>query len=528
MHSAMPPGRHALRVPARARRLSVVGAAALALLGGGLTALQLQGSASGAESSYSIWGDQRPVSGPDKETAKVTLGVKFSSKVAGQVTGLRFYKFSADQGVHTGQLWSSRGKALATITYSGETASGWQTARLSSPVDIKAATTYVASYTVTGGRYADDTYSLSSRAPKTTKSLTATQGVYTYGRGMPTKTWHNSNYYADVLFAESGSSSSTPTAPSTAPTTTAPAPAPSSSAPTTSAPTTAAPTTSAPKPPATTSSAPTTSAPPPASSSSAPTSPSTGFPTASTTGVPAGTNLTTVSGGMSACGTVDRKDITGDLKLTCDTTLTNSHVRGKIVQNGHKFTATDSTIGPDACGSSGNSDELVDSDDFSLTRVHVQHSGSDLVRLVGGGGTITINDSLIDGACMYPGDHLDALQYYDPGSKANVTIKNSSIDSRATNTSGKGNAAIFLADNPGRGSVFNITGNRLAGGNYTASLYDALSGSGVTYKVTGNTFVKGSWTYGPCSMSNSNAYNGTDGVEFSGNKYDDGSALNKC
>jgi hypothetical protein len=263
-------------------------------------------------------------------------------------------------------------------------------------------------------------------------------------------------------------------------------------------------------------------------SSGSPSAPVTTFPVASTTGVPAGTTLTAVPGDLTACGTVDRKDVSGDLRLTCDTTVTRSRIAGRIIQDGHRFTAVDTTIGPDTCGVGDRDQELVDSDDFSLTRVHLQHSGSDLVRLTGGGGSVVIKDSLIDGACMYPGDHLDAAQFYDPGAVAKVTIEHSSIDSRPTNTSGNGNAAVFLADHPGPGSVFTITDSRLAGGNYTASLYDASAGSGVTYRVTGNTFVRGSWTYGPCSMSNSSTYDGTDGLEFTGNRYDDGSPLATC
>ena len=76
----------------------------------------------------------------------IELGVKFQSSVAGTVSGIRFYKGSRDTGVHTGEIWSSTGQKLATVTFSNETPSGWQTAFFSNPVTIQPGITYTASY----------------------------------------------------------------------------------------------------------------------------------------------------------------------------------------------------------------------------------------------------------------------------------------------------------------------------------------------------------------------------------------------
>ncbi len=46
--------------------------------------------------------------------------------------GIRFYKGVANTGTHMGALWSSTGAKLANVTFSGETASGWQQANFSS------------------------------------------------------------------------------------------------------------------------------------------------------------------------------------------------------------------------------------------------------------------------------------------------------------------------------------------------------------------------------------------------------------
>ena len=88
-----------------------------------------------------------------QDTGAVELGVKFRSDVAGSVTGVRFYKAAANTGTHTGSLWSASGTRLAQATFTGESATGWQTATFDTPVAITAGTTYVASYHAPSGRY---------------------------------------------------------------------------------------------------------------------------------------------------------------------------------------------------------------------------------------------------------------------------------------------------------------------------------------------------------------------------------------
>src|SRR5258708_23893929 len=97
-----------------------------------------------------------PVTPEDPDTVSITVGLKFSSDVAGSVTGVRFYKGPDNKGTHIGNLWSSTGVLLASVTFSGETASGWQQAAFPSPVTIAANTTYIISYVAPQGRYADD------------------------------------------------------------------------------------------------------------------------------------------------------------------------------------------------------------------------------------------------------------------------------------------------------------------------------------------------------------------------------------
>ncbi|MEV6492488.1 DUF4082 domain-containing protein [Actinoplanes sp. NPDC051633] len=134
--------------------------------------------------------------------------VKFRSDVAGQVTGIRFYKGAGNTGTHVGHLWSSAGANLGTANFTTETATGWQTATFASPITIAANTTYVASYYAPNGRYAGDTGAFASagvdNAPlhALANGVDGGNGVYRYGTGggFPTSTWQSANYWVDVVF----------------------------------------------------------------------------------------------------------------------------------------------------------------------------------------------------------------------------------------------------------------------------------------------------------------------------------------
>ena len=118
---------------------------------------------------------QLPIWQDAGDPASVELGVRFSSSVSGFVTGVRFYKGgAANGGTHTGSLWSSSGSLLATATFTGESASGWQTVLFSSPVAVTAGTTYVASYLAPQGHYSSQESFFTS--PYTASPLTATGG----------------------------------------------------------------------------------------------------------------------------------------------------------------------------------------------------------------------------------------------------------------------------------------------------------------------------------------------------------------
>ena len=133
------------------------------------------------------------------------MGVKFSSEVAGNVTGIRFYKASTNTGTHIGSLWTTSGTLLASATFTSETASGWQQVNFSTPVAISANTTYVASYLAPKGHYSDTSSGFASAGVKNPPlqalaNSVSVDGVYTYSstNAFPSSTYKATNYWVDV------------------------------------------------------------------------------------------------------------------------------------------------------------------------------------------------------------------------------------------------------------------------------------------------------------------------------------------
>ena len=131
------------------------------------------------------------------------LGMEFRSGKSGQISAIRYYKAPSETGTHTGRIWSSTGTLLASVTFTNETASGWQQQTLATPLNIQANTTYVVS--VNSNTY----YAFTSNGLGTTLTngdLSAvadgSNGVYDFTPGsFPAQSYQNSNYFRDVVFA---------------------------------------------------------------------------------------------------------------------------------------------------------------------------------------------------------------------------------------------------------------------------------------------------------------------------------------
>ena len=164
-----------------------------------------------------IWSSSAAPSQEDSGDANSgELGVRFRSDVNGVITGIRFYKAPTNAGTHVANLWSNTGTLLATAQFSGESTSGWQQASFNTPIAIAANTTYVASYFAPAGHYSDTpNYFAGSGADNAPLHALPTgvdgaNGVYSYGSAssFPTNTYQATNYWVDVAF--SPSSSTTP------------------------------------------------------------------------------------------------------------------------------------------------------------------------------------------------------------------------------------------------------------------------------------------------------------------------------
>jgi hypothetical protein len=135
------------------------------------------------------------------------LGVSFKSDVSGTITGIRFYKSSANTGSHVGRLWNHGGTLLASVTFTAETASGWQQANFSTPVAITANTVYVASYGLTLGHFSANwnyfATSAFNNAPL--HALQTPDGVYGTLGTYPANTHQAANYWVDVVFKATSS-----------------------------------------------------------------------------------------------------------------------------------------------------------------------------------------------------------------------------------------------------------------------------------------------------------------------------------
>ena len=150
----------------------------------------------------------------------VELGVRFRSDFDGYITGIRFYKASANTGAHVGHLWTNSGTLLATATFSNETASGWQQVTFNNPVAISASTTYVASYFAPSGHYSDTVAYFAAAgfdAPPLhflADGVDGANGVYSYSSTstFPTSSYHSSNYWVDVVYLPASSMPGAPPA----------------------------------------------------------------------------------------------------------------------------------------------------------------------------------------------------------------------------------------------------------------------------------------------------------------------------
>jgi hypothetical protein len=151
----------------------------------------------------SIFTNQVPAALANNDGVAYELGVKFKSAQAGKITSVMYYKSASETGVHTGHIWKADGTLLATATFINEGLSGWQTATVSPPVVIQAATTYVASVGI-NAFYVSTPNGLAAAVANGQLSTIAdgANGVFAQTQAtFPAGTFSNTNYFVDVSFS---------------------------------------------------------------------------------------------------------------------------------------------------------------------------------------------------------------------------------------------------------------------------------------------------------------------------------------
>jgi hypothetical protein len=134
------------------------------------------------------------------------FGVKATVDQPMQLTALRFWKSSSETGTHVGKVWTTGGTLLTSVTFSNETASGWQTQPLTTPLQLQPGTVYVVSVNA-NAYFASTAFGLQSQviAGPLRSVADGLNGVYGSSAGVfPNQSYHSTNYFVDLQVVPSG------------------------------------------------------------------------------------------------------------------------------------------------------------------------------------------------------------------------------------------------------------------------------------------------------------------------------------
>ena len=127
------------------------------------------------------------------------MGVKLRVTQPAELEGIRFYKATDETGTHVGRLWTGSGQLVASVTFTGESASGWQEQSFASPVDLAPGQTYVVSVGF-NSRFNMTRYVFGSQITSgpLQSVVDGQNGIFSDAGGVfPTQSWGDSNYWVD-------------------------------------------------------------------------------------------------------------------------------------------------------------------------------------------------------------------------------------------------------------------------------------------------------------------------------------------
>jgi hypothetical protein len=90
-----------------------------------------------------FWGDEEPDYDAISDGDPGAVGLRFMSTVAGEITGIRFYRFAGSGNGQIGYLFDESHAELAEANFPPDTL-GWVTAEFTTPIAIEADTPYMA------------------------------------------------------------------------------------------------------------------------------------------------------------------------------------------------------------------------------------------------------------------------------------------------------------------------------------------------------------------------------------------------
>ncbi len=391
----------------------------------------------------------------------IEVGLRIRPSVDGYITGVRFYKDTGNNGTHVGNLWTTSGTNLGSVTFTNESATGWQAARFNTPVQVTAGTDYIVSYYAPNGNYAatssffNSSYFSSQYLVVASPSETGTASVYDYAASptFPQSNYQNANYWVDATFS-----------------------------------------------PSTVVSAPTSFAACPAYPA---------FPDATCTGVAPGSTLIPYHGSLTITHdnmTLYNMDVTGTVNVRANNvTIENSKIHDSTPGIG--VYSGDATI---------RNSEFYNIDETAVGYTNWKGYNLNIHDMLGDGVKLGDNtdleDSYIHNFTPGTGSHSDGGQMQNGSS--NIIVRHNNINGLG------GNSALFFAPDLGPDGTGPITidKNLLDGGGFTLAIVDGNNGQyhQAGYTVTNNHFLR-DFAYGPLHINEPLA----NFDSWSGNVWDD-------
>ncbi len=222
---------------------------------------------------------------------------------------------------------------------------------------------------------------------------------------------------------------------------------------------------------------------------------STGFPDASTTGVPAGTSLK-ASGPLTVTTpnqVIDGLDISGAVTINASgVVIRNSRIHGSGSGDGVRVVSGSVTVQDSEIYGFENG---IGYSNWTALRVNIHGTTGDGVKL---GSNTTLQDSWIHDLTPAAGAHSDGGQMQS--GVTNLVVRHNRIDLA---NSASTNSALFLAPDLGPSTVgpVLVEKNYLSGGNFTVFVVDGNNGQYIVQNITVRDNTFGDSSYGSARVN---------------------------